>query len=702
MKTVLTIAGSDSSGGAGMQGDLKTIGAHGLHGLSVITAVTAQNSQEVMDIFPVGNVESQLQALINDISIDAIKIGMLYTLRNVELVVTFLKTYALPHNIPVVFDPLIYASTGKKLVSDDALSVITEKLIPLCTLITPNLHEASYLVGESLTSLSACKTGVEAIARKANTSVLIKGGHLDGHISSDFLYTAEALHTYESPRLTNVHTHGTGCCLSSSIACQLALGHPLTTAVKLSKLFVTLAIINGYPIGKGEGPVDPLIHFITNTVTVNDVANCCLALGNRPLMAEASEEMADIIPLNDGLVINLGTLTAQRRFSMLMALNHIDSSRQKVLLDPVGCSASSFRLETAKDLLHSGKISVLKVNPREGLSLCDHDSPGAYGVDSDEIDIQSKLDLANALLSLYARVNSSLVVVITGKADVIANQTKSHVIRGGTAMQKKITGTGCMLNAVIMSHVTIHKSLIHGVISGVKAMNLASQRATRQLKNKQHTMTYKALLINELAATNKDIYLITDESLDFEQVLLPRTEEALREGIAYLQYRAKHKSGQIKYHEALTLRELTQAYGVNFIINDDIQLAKSVHADGVHLGIHDASVKEARKLLGDKCIIGATAKTVAQAQAAEQMGADYLGVGALNPSPTKTDALQISIQDLEAIKSAVKLPIYGIGGIRHNNLSNETLAFIDGIAVVSAIYEGGMKEMNLLKQLIRS
>lgn len=694
MRNILTIAGSDSSGGAGIQNDLKTIAAHGHHGLSVITAVTAQNSESVLDIHPVDNVNAQLKALAEDIPIHGVKIGMLYTVVNVIAAIDFLKCYG-NASLPVVLDPMMFASTGRQLITDEAMFLIVNELMPLCTLVTPNRQECEHLTGMTIDDSSDAAKAAIRLTAMTGISVLLKGGHLkeDTPQSIDLLYDGHQVTSFGLPRLMKDNTHGTGCCLSSAITCRLAEDRHLARAVRKAKDFVTTAINHGYPLGKGEGPVDPLIHFITNHVTMNDVANSCLAAGARPIMAEAKEEMSDIIPQHQGLVINMGTITAERLHTMEIALEHVASDRQKVLLDPVGCNCSNYRLQGALDLLATGKINILKVNPREGMALIGINSHGAYGVDSDELNAVSKKQLASDLQRHFSQGNPELIVVVTGRADVIADAAGTQVVRGGSAIQQKITGTGCMLNAVIMAAVTKTPNTRKAIIRALTVMNRASERAVRELKNKKHLMTYKEKLINELTSLKRDVYLITDERLDFETTLLPITERALKYGVGIVQYRVKNKPESVRYHEASTLKRLCDDHGVTFIINDDVRLAKAVGSDGVHLGINDDKVAEARHILGDKCLIGATAKTVTQAKAAEEMGADYLGVGALNPSSTKKNAIPVTIQELKAIREAVSLPIYAIGGIRHHNLTQEIMDHIDGVAVVSAVYDGGCEEL---------
>ncbi len=704
MKYILTIAGSDSSGGAGIQGDIKSISAYGHHALTVVTAITAQNSQEVSDIIPVHNVAAQLKAISDDIEPNAIKIGMLYTKKNVREVIEFLIDYGIPKKIPIVLDPLMIASTGKALVSDDALDMICHQLIPLCQLVTPNQPELSVLkkmcpLNDPLTDLPS-----EAFLRYYESNFLIKGGHsASTKMSTDTLWTHDSIIAFQEDRLHAYHTHGTGCCLSSAIACELANGHSLVDSIRFAKSFITMAITHGYQVGRGEGPVDPLIHFITNHVSSNDVANCTIASGGRPIMAEATEEMNDIIPQVNGLVINIGTLTSERLHTMSVALNHINPTSQKVLLDPVGCAASHYRLHAARKLLHTGKVAILKANAQEGLALLNEEIHDGCGVDSKEITTYEKEQLAKNLVKKYKHSSLPFIAVITGAIDVVSDGKEIISIEGGSSMQQQITGTGCMLGGIIMTHVSQNDTdkMLKAVISGIQTMNNASAKAAQKVDAKRNRLGYKQHLLEELTPSVKSLYLITDESLDFEGTLLPKTKEALEAGLSHLQYRVKKKGYVDQLEEASTLRQLCHQFGTKFIINDDITLAKHVGADGVHLGQSDCSIILARKTLGSDAIIGVTAKTVEQAITAQKQGADYLGVGALYHSSTKPDAKGITIQTLKNIRQRVHIPIYGIGGIRHYNLTTDIIANVDGVAVVSALYQGDENELEIMRDLLR-
>jgi len=697
MKKVLTIAGSDSTGGAGIQGDMRAILGAGGHPLTVITAVTAQSTTEITSIASVDNVADQLATIARDIEIDSVKIGMLKTVDNIRCVINFLKSK--PH-LPVVLDPLIYSSSGTRLLDEEAGQLLGEQLIPLVTLVTPNKSEAEYLAGCHIEDLDSVRKALKYIYNKYGANVLLKGGHLEVNAgqATDYFYDGIEIREYRLNRLIDTCAHGTGCCLSSSIATGLSQGMSLAKSIEFGKTMVARAIANAYKVGKGDDLVDPLIHFITNTVTMNDVANTCLATGGRPIMAEAAEEMKAVTDLHQGLVINLGTLNKDKIETMKQALRFIDEKRQKVLLDPVGCGASPYRLETAKALLETGKIAILKLNAREGMALLDgHTYPG-FGVDSDEIDLDIKLQVAKKLSDMYGK--GKLIVAITGQIDLVVRADERQILEGGTSMQSRISGSGCMLNAVIMTFVSKSHNTYGAVVQAMKHMNKASERATIRLKNKSYSMSYKHMLIDELSVIHKAIYLITDESLDFESVILTRTEQALAKGVKILQYRAKNKKKSEKFYQAKKLRQLTIKYGTSFIINDDIELAKSIKADGVHLGVMDASIEEARRVLGDTSIIGATAKTLDQAIEAERQGADYLGVGALYPSPTKPEAILVTMGELKRIYSQVDLPIYGIGGIRLDNLTQDIIDHVDGIAVVSAVYSGNDHELQGLMSLL--
>lgn len=263
-RRVLTIAGSDSGGGAGIQADLKTFAANGCYGFSVLTALTAQNTQGVTAIHavPANFVEAQMDAVLTDIGADAIKIGMLFSVELIEVVAHRLKKHGASN---VVLDPVMVAQSGDKLLQDNAIAAIKEHLIPLADIITPNVPEAEVFLGRKIDDTSCMAEAARDLARFGCQSVLVKGGHLAENCSTDFLYMTpkNRLIEYTAEQVDTINNHGTGCTLSSAIAAQLAHGYDIQTAVGKAKDYITAAIKTGahYVLGKGNGPVHHFYNF---------------------------------------------------------------------------------------------------------------------------------------------------------------------------------------------------------------------------------------------------------------------------------------------------------------------------------------------------------------------------------------------------------------------------------------------------------
>ena len=253
----LTIAGSDSSGGAGIQADLKTFSALGVYGASAITALTAQNTQGVdaVLVVPPDFVARQIKVVARDLKIGAVKIGMLATSEIIEAVAGALE--ALPE-VPVVLDPVMVAASGDVLLDEDAIEMLRAVLLPLATLITPNLPEAAKLLSvDSATSESEMAAQARALKALGAQAVLVKGGHAEGAEAVDLLLDGEGELRLSAPRVATGKTHGTGCTLSSAVAAELAKGSSLRDAVAAAKAYVTAAIdaADELAIGKGRGPV---------------------------------------------------------------------------------------------------------------------------------------------------------------------------------------------------------------------------------------------------------------------------------------------------------------------------------------------------------------------------------------------------------------------------------------------------------------
>ena len=256
---VLTIAGSDSGGGAGIQADIKTISAMGCYATSAITAVTVQNTLGVKAVHPVplDILEGQIDAVLSDIGTDAIKIGMLYSLEVVNIVANMIEKYQVKN---IVVDPVMMSTSGYRLIEENAIEVIKHRLIPLSRVVTPNIPEAEILVGCKISSEEDFDKVARRLSYNSGVSVLLKAGHLDGDYLVDYFYNAEngTMTTLPSKRVETQNTHGTGCTLSSAFAAALAKEDDLTLAAKSAKKYVEQAIVYGaeYKIGEGYGPIN--------------------------------------------------------------------------------------------------------------------------------------------------------------------------------------------------------------------------------------------------------------------------------------------------------------------------------------------------------------------------------------------------------------------------------------------------------------
>ena len=266
----LTIAGSDSGGGAGIQADLKTFSALGCYGMSAITAVTAQNTVAVTAIheLPTEIITKQIDAVIEDIGVDAVKIGML----SAPAIISTVAKRLVAHRIDrVVLDPVMVAKGGDKLLRDDAIDALKTELLPLATVITPNIPEAEVLSAQRIETKTDMEAVARALVKTGPEAILVKGGHFDGEFSDDCLLLHkngdEKIHWFDEKRIDSPNTHGTGCTLSSAITAYLAKGCDIFDAVKNAKDYISKAIFAGseYKIGNGHGPVHHFYNFWRDT-----------------------------------------------------------------------------------------------------------------------------------------------------------------------------------------------------------------------------------------------------------------------------------------------------------------------------------------------------------------------------------------------------------------------------------------------------
>lgn len=257
MKQILTVAGSDSGGGAGIQADIKSIHANGGFAMSVISSVTAQNTCEVTSAFdlPMEMIEAQIDAVFSDFEVAAVKTGMLSSAEIVRVVARKLHQYS---PAKIVVDPVMISKSGFPLLQESAVETIKSDLIPLATIITPNVHEAQLLSGLEIQNVKNAEVAAKKIYQLGCHSVLVKGGHMEDKMSIDVLFSEDKFWFFESERINTKNTHGTGCTYSAAIATQLGLGKDLISSIESAKDYITNAIRHSLEIGHGHGPTN---HF---------------------------------------------------------------------------------------------------------------------------------------------------------------------------------------------------------------------------------------------------------------------------------------------------------------------------------------------------------------------------------------------------------------------------------------------------------
>ncbi len=393
MKRILTVAGSDSSGGAGIQADLKVITLLGGFGMSAITALTAQNTVGVQGIHevPPQFVEEQIDAVLSDIGVDAVKTGMLANQEIIEAVSRKIKQYRVRK---VVVDPVMISKSGASLLRKDAQETLVKKLIPVAWVVTPNLMEASALTGSKVDSLKGMKKAAHQIHRMGAKYVVIKGGHLKG-VAVDLLYDGERFREIEGPRIESKNTHGTGCTFASAIATLLARGDAVEEAVRKAKNFVAMAIRSGLRLGRGTGPTNPSAYVLREMERYPVIRELKRAVeelkGNEIgyLIPEVSSNLGYALPFAEGVedvaafpgrIVRFkdsATTYGDPEFGASRHVAHIILTVMQ--FDPEYCSAMNIRYsrETVAQLKKKGflvgqfnrRLEPKRVKAREGSSL---------------------------------------------------------------------------------------------------------------------------------------------------------------------------------------------------------------------------------------------------------------------------------------------------------------------------------------------
>lgn len=462
----------------------------------------------------------------------------------------------------------------------------------------------------------------------------------------------------------------------------------------------------------------PLVHNITNYVTVNDCANVILACGGSPIMADDEKEVCEITSICDALNINMGTLSERTVSSMFLAGRRANELGHPVTLDPVGAGASAFRTETALNLIREIKFAVIKGNISEIKTL--YSGTGCTkGVDADESDrvgADGLLSAADMAKELGRRTGA--VIVITGEIDIVADCKTAYAVYNGHKSMSKVSGTGCMLSALIAAYIAANREdYLQAALAATAAMGISGERAAlNAIKNDAGNASLKTYIIDEIYKLTGDslnegiryeriddglctcgvknklisralrVYAVTDRRWLNGESLCSQIEKAICGGVTFIQLREKNMPYEEFLDEAIDIRKLTDKYNIPFVINDNVDICIRSGADGVHVGQSDMKACDVRKLIGEDKILGVSAHTVEEAVEAEKAGADYLGVGAVFSTNTKDDAGDVSYETLKNICAAVHIPVVAIGGITASNVCRLSQSGIKGVAVVSAIF----------------
>jgi hydroxymethylpyrimidine/phosphomethylpyrimidine kinase len=298
---VLSIAGSDSGGGAGIQADVKTFAAFGVHGMTAITSITAQNTSDVIAIQDVRPdiIQSQIEAVAQDIGVDAAKTGMLHTSEIISVVAQMIAKYG----FPTVVDPVMISKSGARLLKPDAIDTLLDKLLPKTTVLTPNAMEAEEISGIEIKSVSDARRAAEKISALGPKAVVVKGGHIpSGGNVVDVLFHRKQFHIFETEKIKVKTTHGTGCCFSSAVAAEIAKGRSIVEAVSSAQTFVAKSVKHGLPIGAGHGPVNPMANLYNDAERYSVIRNVCRAID----ILESVPKTFHLVPeVNSNLVMAL-------------------------------------------------------------------------------------------------------------------------------------------------------------------------------------------------------------------------------------------------------------------------------------------------------------------------------------------------------------------------------------------------------------
>lgn len=444
----------------------------------------------------------------------------------------------------------------------------------------------------------------------------------------------------------------------------------------------------------------PLIEQITNYVTINDCANVTLAIGASPVMADSIDEAHQMTEISDCLVINFGGISETSLQTMINAGKVANEKNIPIVLDAVGVGATDFRNKSIKKLLENVHINVIKGNASEIMSLAGANIK-TKGVDSSQESIEAykyAIEISNKYRCVCA---------VTGKVDIITDGKQVAKIYNESDLLAYITGTGCMIGSLMGGFLGATKDPFISAVSGVLAMSVSGEMAYESyLKDdsmNKGICSYKENVINNIFKFDENIirlrskieiekieykysmYLVTDEKACKGKDFYESVEASIKGGTKIVQLREKKMGTKEFFERASKLKEICHRYNIPFLVNDRLDIALAVDADGVHLGQSDMPILHAKKLLGHNKIIGISAKTMEEAREAQENGADYIGVGAIFSTDTKDDAKVISLEMIQKMTKELFIPVLAIGGIKYDNMDYLSEVDIQGVCVISDI-----------------
>lgn len=441
----------------------------------------------------------------------------------------------------------------------------------------------------------------------------------------------------------------------------------------------------------------PLIEQVTNYVTINDCANVTLAIGASPVMGDGFEEVDQMTMISDALVINYGVINGASLKTMIKAGKTANKHNIGIVLDPVGVGATQFRNEAIVDLLTQVHPTIIKGNASEIMSLS--------GMNTQSKGVDSSADSLEAIdAALKVARDHRCVCAVTGRIDIITDGRYIVKIYNESDLLSYITGTGCMITSLAASFLGGGASPLASAVGGILAMSIAGEEAAiRENEENNGIASYREDVMNNIYKFNQysirdlanievekveykyPLYLVTDEKACKGKDFYESVEASIRGGAKIVQLREKNMDTRDFFKRALKLKEICHKHGVDFVINDRLDIAIAVDADGVHLGQSDMPIEKAKEILGHKKIIGISAKNMEEALEAQKYGADYIGVGAIFATDTKKDSGLVDLETLKEMTDQINIPVLAIGGIGLGKLGYLKDTGIDGICVISDI-----------------